>query len=176
MVCRVQDVLQDGVGVLQPPLQRAPLLQPRQVDQVDLQPVQAPGAEGLPLGEQQQGPRDVAPQVVEVRRAGVGAPPEVHVVGEPEDLVSHVIGDGQFVQSVHSQAVHLAVLLLGARHLPLHVGLLCHRVGGIVGVEVRNLGRLRQRRRDVELLVAPVVEDGDDDVQKARVDLPGAVS
>lgn len=176
IVRRVQDILHDGVGVRQPSLQRAPLLQPRQVDQVDLQPVQASGAEGLPLCEHQQGACHVAPQVVEVWRAGVGASPEVHVVREPEDLVSHVVGDGQFVQRVHSQAVHLAVLLLGAHHLPLHVGLLCHRVGGIVGVEVRNPGRLRQRWGDVQLLVAPVVEDGDDDVQQALVDLPGAVS
>ena len=59
-----------------------------------LEPVQAAGSQGAPTGELQQPPAVVRPQVVQVRVHGVGATPEVEVVGVEEGrLVLEATGD-----------------------------------------------------------------------------------
>lgn len=139
---------------------------------MDLQPVKALRTKRPPLGKQEDAPREVTAQVVEVRRARVSPSTEVHVVGKPKDPIPHVLSDGELIEGIHAQAIHFHRLLAATGHLALqrHLG-----QGAAFGKVLDGLGSLRRWWRDVQFLIALVVEDGDDNVQNGLVDLPRAV-
>lgn len=172
MVSRVQDLLHDFIGIIQALLQGILLLQPCEVNEVDLQPVEALWPQRPSLCKEQDGTSDIVTQVIEIRWTRVSPATEIHVVREPKHFVPDIVGNGELIEGIHAQTVHLSCLLLAQQQLML-LGLVQGR--GTAGRD-RRLGGLRDGWWDVQLLIAFVIEDGDDYIQHWLVNLPCTVA